>query len=105
MNRHFFGPGYIQDGKLDSNTGRIVIYDDTILVSRNFANDHNELIRGLARRVGRDYHDVISKAIRLYYRYDSGNSAYVICGVREIDNQMFEQNSKLYSQLIKQELQ
>jgi len=104
MSKYFHSPGYIQDGKLDQSCGRIILYQGTILVSRNVANDHNDLLRAFASRFEFKPQDVISSAIRMYYIYLPEEKAYIICGVRSLDDQMFIQNADEYSTLIKREL-
>ncbi|MFW6226005.1 MAG: hypothetical protein ACOC3V_03525, partial [bacterium] len=58
---------YTQDGHLKSNEGRIVIYDDVIMVAYSQAMDHNYLLRALASRYRIKKDQVISNAIRLYF--------------------------------------
>lgn len=95
-------PGHLQDGKLEFGDGRIVIYKNQIIFSKNKANDHNDLLRGLAQRSGLKKDEVISNAIRMYFReYSDG---YIFNGVRRIDDEMFEKNKKIYLDLIKRKL-
>jgi hypothetical protein len=100
--RYFWGPGRIQDGKLDSDCGRIVIYEDRILTAFNRSMDHNYILRGLAAKYRLPKNDVISNAIRLYFRID-GNQC-IVCGVRKIDDEMLEKNLSFYAKLIKNAL-
>jgi len=95
-------PGHLQDGKLEFGDGRIVIYKDQIVISKNKANDHNDLLRGLAQRSGFKKDKVISNAIRMYFREYS--DSYIFNGVRRIDDDMFEKNKKSYIELIKGKL-
>lgn len=104
MRRYFHAPGYILDGTLNQNCGRIILYDGLILVSRNVANDHNDLLRAFARRYNFESGNVISNAIRMYYKYIPEEEAYVICGVHRIDDELFLKDSEIYSILIKEEL-
>ena len=59
----------LQDGSLTPTTGRIVIYQNYIDVSRGQSRDHNDLLRSLAARYKLHKDTVISNAIRLYWDY------------------------------------
>jgi len=95
---YYYGK-YIQDGKLDSSCGRIVIYNDQILHANGPAADHNYLLRSLAARIRANKDDVISKAIRLYFKRESNR--IIISPVRKIDDEDFEHNKNFYYILIK----
>lgn len=100
--KYYFGRGRIRDGKLDENCGRIVIYDDKILVSHIRSADHNYLLRGLASRYRLKKDDVISNAIRLYFRHEGHR--VIITDVRKIDEEKFFAKKDFYSKLIKKEI-
>ena len=102
MKKYYFAPGRIQDGKLDFNCGRMVIYNNLILAYHNIANDHNDLLRAFASRYKINKDEVISNAIRLYFqKYDD---CFIISGVRAIDDSMFQQNIDKFAELIKSEI-
>ena len=98
--KFYWSPGYVQDGKLDYSCGRIVIYKDAIIVGHNKSADHNYLLRSLAASYQLPKQQVISNAIRLYFKKEG--SSVIINGVRNIDDIEFEQNIKFYASLIKQ---
>lgn len=100
--KYYWGPGKIQDGKLDDNCGRIVIFEDKAVVSYIKTADHNYLLRSLASKYKFDKDEVISKAIRLYFRWDEDMT--IICGVRKIDNDMIEHDYDFYRHIIKKAL-
>lgn len=91
-------PGYIQDGKLDHQCGRIIIYDGYIIISAGTSADHNYLLRAHASRYRINKDEVISNATRLYYRRE--NYGLAISGVRKIDDEDYERHSEEYRQLI-----
>ena len=100
--RYYWGPGRIQDGKLDENCGRIVVFEDKALASHIRTADHNYLLRALASKYKLDKDEVISKAIRLYFRWE--NDSTIICGVRKIDNNIVESDYDFYREVIKKSL-
>lgn len=100
--KFFWGPGYIQDGKLDDSCGRIVIYDDQLIVGYNRTMDHNYLLRSLAARYKFPVNDVINNAIRLYFKFDNGQ--IILSGVRDYDNRAFENRKSYYGRMIKKEM-
>lgn len=87
---YFYGRNYIQDGKLDQDCGRIVIYDGNIEVSVGPSRDHNDLLRALAAKIVARKDDVISNATRLYYKREPGR--IIVSPVRKIDHESFERN-------------
>ena len=95
---YYYGK-YIQDGKLDSSCGRIVIYEGQALHADGPAADHNYLLRSLAAKIKANKDDVISKAIRLYFKREKGR--IIISPVRKIDDEDFERNKNFYYILIK----
>ena len=101
--KYYWGPGRIQDGKLEG-CGRIVIYEDKILVGRMNTMDHNYLLRALAARNQLDKDKVISNAIRLYYKWSDEYDGFVVAPVRRIDEDAFEVHRKEYGNLIKSEI-
>lgn len=96
--KYYYGK-YIQDGKLDSNCGRIVIYDGQLEFSIGPSRDHNDLLRALAAKMVARKDDVISGAIRLYYKREPGR--IVVSPVRKLDDDMFQNNWDLYRAMIK----
>lgn len=108
MNRrdinYYWGPGRIQDGKLDNTCGRVVIYEDKIMIGRMQTIDHNYLLRSLAASYKIDKDAVISNAIRLYYKFDPKENGYIFSPVRKIDQDMFENKMKFYAALLKKNI-
>jgi len=100
--KYYWGPGIIQDGMLDDNCGRIVIFDDKALVSYIKTADHNYLLRGLASKYRFNKDEVINKAIRLYFKWEE--NSFIISGVRKIDNEIIEENYDFYRKIIKRAL-
>lgn len=96
---YFYGRKYIQDGKLDSSCGRIVIYRGQALHANGPAADHNYLLRSLAARIRANKDDVISDAIRLYFKRENGR--IIISPVRKIDDEDFERHQNEYTLIIK----
>ena len=74
----------LQDGKLTTTTGRIVIYKNYIDLSRGTSRDHNDLLRSLAAKYKLPKDDVISNAIRLYWDYED-KTGIIVSPVRKID--------------------
>lgn len=97
--KFYWGPGHIQDGKLDHTCGRIIIFEDHIMVGRNRAMDHNYLLRALAARDKLNKDDVISNALRFYYKQE--NNEIIISPVRKLDEDQFERKLEFYAKLIK----
>lgn len=102
--KYYWGPGKIQDGNLSNNEGRIVIYKDYILVGFNSNMDHNYLLRGLASKYSLHKEEVISNAIRLYFRFENDLDRCIVCGRRKIDDEEFEKNYKRNAFLVKNAL-
>lgn len=96
---YFYGRKYIQDGKLDSSCGRIVIYRGQALHANGPAADHNYLLRSLAARIKANKDDVISNATRLYFKRERGR--IIISPVRKIDDEDFERHQNEYTLIIK----
>lgn len=97
--RILFKSGFIQDGKLDEHSGRIVIFSDKAFISFNRTTDHNYLLRSFASRFRFNKDDVIHKAIRLYCRYIDKDTL-VISEVRVIDKETILQNPRHFAKLI-----
>jgi hypothetical protein len=89
----------LEDVKLDPNSGRIVLYGPYGLASTGNRGDHNDLLRGLARRHNLDLQDVISNAIRLYYTFQ--RDAIYVTERRKIDYDYMSRNFEFYEDLIK----
>lgn len=90
--------GYTKDGYLGNNSGRIIIYEDYVLISNGPSMDHNGLLRAFASRYRFPKDEVISNAIRLYYTITNGKMIVSEC--RKIDSDMFESQEKHYTELI-----
>lgn len=98
MSKVIFNSKALQDGYLDANSGRIVIYDGVGLASRGNSMDHNDLLRALARQYQFNVQDVISNAIRLYYTRQNGD--IVVTERRKIDYDVMERNLPYYASII-----
>jgi len=92
----------LQDGSLTHDAGRIVIYEDCIDFSIGQSRDHNDILRSLAVRYRIPRDELISNAIRLYYRYSRRD--IVVCPVRKIDKLEFESRQQYYERLILRKL-
>ncbi len=90
--------GYTQDGYLSSDQGRIVIYNDKIQISHGNHPDHITLLQSLASKYRLDKDDVISSAIRLYYKRE--DNAIIVSQNRRIDENMLFENLRQYALLI-----
>jgi hypothetical protein len=100
--RYYWGPGKILDGKLDGNCGRIVIYEDKAVAGFNPTMDHLYLLNGLAAKYRFKKEDVISNAVRLYFRNEG--DYIIICGRRKVDDEAVERNLPFYAKIIKDAL-
>jgi len=98
MNRVIFDSKALEDGYLDNNSGRIVIYDGVGMASRGNSMDHNDLLRALARQYGFHTQKVISNAIRLYYTRYRGH--IIVTERRKIDYDTMERNLDYYASII-----
>lgn len=90
--------GYTQDGYLSPDQGRMVIYKDKILFSHGNHPDHITLLQSLAAKYHLDKDDVISSAIRLYYKRE--DDAIIVSQNRRIDEDMLLKNMQFYGNLI-----
>jgi len=88
----------IQDGKLTATSGRIVIYNEFIEISRGPARDHNDLSRALASKYNQPKDHVMSNAIRFYWDRDGNN--IIVCPVRKLDEDEFLSREEFYIDLI-----
>lgn len=93
--------GYTQDGYLSPDQGRIVIYNERILFSHGNHPDHITLLQSLAAKYHFNKDDVISGAIRLYYKLE-GNTI-IISQNRRIDEDMLLSNTQSYAKLIQEQ--
>ena len=93
--------GYTQDGYLSSDQGRIVIYNDKIQISHGNHPDHITLLQSLASKYHLDKDDVISSAIRLYYKRE--DDAIIVSQNRRIDEDMLLKNTVFYAKLIQEQ--
>jgi hypothetical protein len=98
----FHIPGYIQDGKLDDSCGRVVMYRDCVFVAKAHVMDHNYILRACAARFGLKSSEVISNAVRLYFRNEENR--IVLCGVRKIDDDTYSRNAEAYTRILEREI-
>jgi hypothetical protein len=96
-----FVSGYTKDGYLGPASGRIIMYEDNVLIGWNSANDHNDLLRAFAQRYRYKKDEIVSNAIRLYFT-KVGNTL-VVSECRRIDYDIFTKNEKRNLQLIREE--
>jgi hypothetical protein len=96
--KYFYGK-YVQDGHLKENEGRIVIFEDAIMVAYSPSMDHNYLLRAMASRYRLDKELVIAKAIRLYYAHEGDR--IVVSPVRKVDDELIQENWDYNRKLIK----
>ena len=101
IERVIFVKGYTKDGHLGTDSGRIIMYEDNVLIGWNKANDHNDLLRGFARRYRYNTHIVISNATRLYFSRTI--NIIIVSECRKIDYDIFTSNEKYNLQLIWEE--
>jgi hypothetical protein len=101
MKNYYYGK-YIQDGKLDSSCGRLIIFSSQILHSEGPSRDHNDLMRSFASRFRMNKDEVISKCSRYYFKRE-GNSV-IISPVRKIDDEDFCTHREEYRKLIMDEI-
>jgi len=90
---------YLQDGNLESTTGRIVIFRNFIDISHGNSRDHNDLLRSFASRFKLNKDEVISNAIRLYWEY-GGKETVIVSPVRKLDEDMYCIKEEFYKKLI-----
>jgi len=88
----------LQDGKLTSTSGRIVIYKEFLEISRGPSRDHNDLLRALASKFKLPKDLVISNAIRLYW--DRKGENIIVCPVRKLDEDDFFAREEFHTKLI-----
>jgi hypothetical protein len=93
----------IQDGKLDHETGRIVIYQGYVVRSNGPSRDHNDLLKSLAARYRVNRDDVYARANRFYWK--PGNGGIFISPVRKVDEDWAYANAKLFKHLIDKEFE
>lgn len=94
ISKAVYRAGYTTDGTLKLNQGRIVIYNDDILISKGNSPDHLGLLRALAIEGRYNKDKVISDAIRMYYTIE--NDTIIISANRKIDYEMFEPKAREY---------
>lgn len=99
--KYYYGK-YINDGKLDRDCGRIVIYDGCAEVGIGPGRDHNDLLRALAAKMVAKKDDVISHGMRLYYKREQNR--IVISPVRAIDDIEFKSDWDFYRNIVKKSL-
>lgn len=97
----FFVSGHTKDGHLGPASGRIIMYEDNVLIGWNSANDHNDLLRAFAQRYRYKKDEIISNAVRLYFTR-AGNTL-IVSECRRIDYDYFTRNEKRNLQLIREE--
>jgi hypothetical protein len=93
----YFGKA-IQDGALGPEVGRIVIFEDFITHSNGPSRDHNDLLRSLAAKYRLPKDEVISKAIRLYWK--PCKDGIIISPVRKIDDDEFYRYKDLHVRML-----
>ncbi|MCL2180140.1 MAG: hypothetical protein FWB83_03345 [Treponema sp.] len=89
----------LQDGKLDFQTGRIVVFGDQGIKSRGPSLDHNDLIAAFSRRNGLDRSVVMSKAYRFYWK-PTNSKVITISPVRKLDEEYVLDNVERFDNII-----
>jgi len=95
-------PGYIHDNCLDNSCGRIVIYQNKIIVSFMKTADHNYLLHSLISQYKLKKREVSSNALQLYFKYEDDN--IILSGVRDLDDEILEKDFEEYLRLIKKKI-
>jgi hypothetical protein len=88
----------IQDGKLDFDTGRIVIFNNYILHSLGPSKDHNDLLKALAAKYHLDRDAVYAQGHRFYWK--PANNGIFISPVRKIDEDWVYNNPQFFKAII-----
>jgi len=94
--------GYIKDCNLDSDCGRIVIYENKIMVSFIKTADHEYLINDLIAQNRLKEVDVSNEVLQLFFKYEE--DIVILCGVRNIDDEKLQRNYDSYLKLIKKKI-
>ena len=89
----------IQDGKLDSNCGRIVVYKNVGIKSNGPSRDHNDLITALAAQYRIPRAEIGSNGFRYYWRPEV-NNIITICPVRRIDEDFLYDHVDQFNEII-----
>jgi hypothetical protein len=89
----------IQDGKLSSDTGRIIVYGNNIIHSNGPSQDHNDLITAFAARYRVSRDDVASKGYRFYWR-PLKKGLITISPVRKLDENWACGHIELFNKLV-----
>lgn len=98
--RYYYGD-YIK-GKLKSNDGRFVIYDDKVIVAYSLKMDFDYLLNSLVSKYKFPKTKVFKEGIRLYYTHEE--ERIVISPVRKIDDKMMLKDWEKNRTLIKSNL-
>ncbi len=93
---------YIQDDSLDDSCGRIVIFENKIVVSLIKTSDDNSLLQSLASQYKIRKSIVKNNAVKLYFKYDGDD--IIISGIRKIDDDLLEKDLEKYLRLIKKKI-
>jgi hypothetical protein len=89
----------LQDGKLNYNTGRIIIYEGAGIKSSSLSTDHNDLITAFAGRHRVNRCDVASRAYRFYWEPLS-KGKIIICPVRKLDEDWVDAHTEKFDGII-----
>ena len=92
----------IQDGKLDFDVGRIIVYEGKSIHSNGPSRDHNDLITSFAAKYRVPRSSVAGSACRFYWRPLSGNSIE-ISPVRKIDEDWVYNNQDQFTKILENE--
>ncbi len=98
MNDIIYKHGHTGDTKLSFHQGRIVIYDNKLLVSVGNAKDHTRMLGELAARYKMLRKKVITDGIRLYYSSEKGD--IIVSPSRKYDDEILHDDLKHYMGLI-----
>jgi hypothetical protein len=92
----------IQDGSLGPEVGRIVIWNEFITHSNGPSRDHNDLLRALVSKFRLPKDDVISNALRFYWK--PCKDGIIISPVRKVDDNDFYARKDKYTKMIMGEI-
>ena len=89
----------IQDGKLDSTCGRIVVYKNAGIKSNGPSRDHNDLITALAAQYRLPRAEIGNNGYRYYWRPEA-RGLITICPVRRIDEDFQYDHAEQFAEII-----
>jgi len=89
----------LKDGKLDYNTGRIIIYANQGIKSNGPSMDHNDLITAFASKFKFSRSEVASNGYRFYWRPES-KGMITISPTRKLDEDYIDNHQEEFKVII-----